>query len=391
MLKSYRHTKAACYIGYITQGIVNNFSPLLFLIFRRQFGISLTQVTLLVTVNFVTQLLVDCLFSKLADKIGYRVCLTAAHFFAAIGLSGLAYLPKILPDAFAGLLICTVVSALGSGLVEVLVSPTIEACPSENKTGSMSLLHSFYCWGAAAVVAVSTGFLYLLGDGSWWILALIWAAIPLFDAIYFLFVPIAELNGAQDAVPIRSLLQKPRFWLFFVLMILAGAAEVSISQWASAFAESGLGLSKALGDMAGPCLFALLMGLSRALYARYGKKLRLFLILSGAACCVCYLTAAFVPVPAVALVGCGLAGFSVGIMWPGLYSLATKQIEGGGTSMFALLALGGDVGCMAGPSIVGFCAGAFGDDIGIGLAFGLIFPALFTLFMLVFTRESKRK
>ena len=390
MLKSYNHTRAACYFGYVTQGIVNNFSPLLFLIFQRQFEISLTQVTLLVTVNFAVQLLVDCAFSKLADKIGYRVCLVGAHFVAALGLAGLSFLPRALPSALAGLLICTVLCALGSGLIEVLVSPTVEACPSENKTGQMSLLHSFYCWGSAAVVLVSTGFLLLFGNVNWWILALVWACLPLANAVYFLFVPIAKLDDEGETLPVRKLLKKPRFWLFFVLMTLAGAAELYISQWASAFAESGLGLGKALGDMAGPCLFAVFMGLSRVLYSRYGKRLRLFLILSGIMCIGCYLVAAFVPVPGVALVGCALAGFAVGIMWPGIFSLASKDLAGG-TPMFALLALGGDLGCTAGPTLVGLLAGRFNDNIGTGIAFALVFPALFVILLLCFGGSPKRK
>lgn len=336
------------------------------------------------------QLLVDCAFSKLADKIGYRVCLVGAHFVAALGLAGLSFLPRALPSALAGLLICTVLCALGSGLIEVLVSPTVEACPSENKTGQMSLLHSFYCWGSAAVVLVSTGFLLLFGNVNWWILALVWACLPLANAVYFFFVPIAKLDDEGETLPVRKLLKKPRFWLFFVLMTLAGAAELSISQWASAFAESGLGLGKALGDMAGPCLFAVFMGLSRVLYSRYGKRLRLFLILSGILCIGCYLVAAFVPVPGVALVGCALAGFAVGIMWPGIFSLASKDLAGG-TPMFALLALGGDLGCTAGPTLVGLLAGRFNDNIGTGIAFALVFPALFVILLLCFGGSPKRK
>ena len=391
MTKNYKKTLAACYLGFITQAIAANFAPLLFLKFHSDYGIPLGKIALISSVFFITQLITDVLCAKFADRIGYRQCAVAAEICSAAGLVGLAFLPELLPDPFVGIIASVVVYAVGSGLIEVLGSPIVEACPFENKDAVMSLLHSFYCWGSAAVVLVSTGFLLLFGSANWWILALVWACLPLANAVYFFFVPIAKLEEEGETLPVRKLLKKPRFWLFFVLMTLAGAAELSISQWASAFAESGLGLSKALGDMAGPCLFAVFMGLSRVLYSRYGKRLRLFLILSGTLCIGCYLVAAFVPVPEVALVGCALAGFAVGIMWPGIFSLAAKDLAGGGTPMFALLALGGDLGCTAGPTLVGLLAGRFNDNIGTGIAFALVFPALFVLLLLCFGGSPKRK
>ncbi len=391
MLKSYRHTKIACYFGYVTQAIVGNLVPLLFLIFQSEFGVSLAQVTVLVTVNFSVQLLIDLLFSKLADKIGYRVCLVGAHVFAAVGLAGLAFFPAILPDRFAGLITAVCCYAVGGGLIEVLVSPTVEACPTKNKAAEMSLLHSFYCWGSAAVVLLSTGFFFAFGQSNWRILVIIWACVPMLNAAYFAFVPIARLNEAGESLPIGKLVRERKFWLFLVLIALAGAAEVSMSQWASALAERGLGVSKAIGDLTGPFLFAVFMGLARVLYARFGKKLRLCLILSGALCIACYLVVWLVPVPAIALAGCALCGFSVGTLWPGIFSLSAEEMPRGGTALFALLALGGDLGCTLGPTLVGLCAGAFGDDLRAGLAFALAFPVLFVLLMLAFGREKKNR
>lgn len=389
MLKSFRHTKTACYLGYVTQAVVNNFAPLLFVLFRQTFGLSLAQVTALVTVNFGIQLFVDLLFSKLADKLGYRACLTAAHFFAAAGLAGLTFFPQLFGNAFAGLLTAAALYALGGGIIEVLVSPAVEACPSDNKAAQMSLLHSFYCWGAAAVVLISTGVLFFFGEEYWRFLALGWAALPLCNGVYFLFVPFARLLPEGEGLPLRKLFAQKKFWLYAVLIALAGAAELSMSQWASAFAESGLNVSKAVGDLAGPCLFALFMGTARVLYARSGRRLRLWLILSGVLCAVCYLVAWLSPLPVLALCGCALCGFSVGLMWPGIFSSATEAIPRGGTAMFALLALAGDAGCLIGPTLVGFCAGAFGDSIGAGLAFALIFPVLF-VFLLVCFGGSRR-
>lgn len=382
----FRFTRIACYAGYITQAIVNNLSPLLFLIYQSSLGITMEQVTLLITVNFGVQLFVDLLFAKLADKIGYRVCLIGAHVFAAVGLAGLMFFPRILPP-FAGLITATVLMAVGGGLIEVLVSPTVEACPSPNKEKQMSLLHSFYCWGSAAVVAFSTAFLAAFGSLHWSILCLIWACLPLLNAILFAFVPVPSPAAEGESMPIKKLVLSPTFWLFVALMALSGAAEQSMSQWASTFAESGLGVNKTLGDLLGPCLFAILMGTARLLYAKFGKRLRLCLILSASLAVLCYLLAWLAPVPALSLAGCAVCGFAVGILWPGTFSNASRSLPKGGTAMFALLALAGDLGCTLGPTVVGACASALGE-LKLGLAFGIAFPALFVILMLLFTKKE---
>lgn len=390
-LKNYRHTKLACYFGYVSQAIVNNFAPLLFLIFRKQFGLSMAQVTALVTVNFGIQLTVDLISAKIADRLGYRACLVAAQFFAAAGLAGLAVFPAVLPDAFAGLVGSAALYALGGGLIEVLISPTIEACPSENKVAQLSFLHSFYCWGTAVVIFVSTGLLMLFGEELWWALALVWAVIPFCNGFYFLFVPFPPLNAEGESLPVRKLCRLGRFWLYALLIALAGAAELAMSQWASAFVESGLNVSKAVGDLTGPCLFAVLMGVARVLYSRFGKRLRTFLILSGVLCIGCYLLAWLSPLPALSLVGCAACGFAVGILWPGIFSAAAEEIPHGGTALFALLALAGDAGCMMGPTLVGLCAEAFGDNLGAGLAIALIFPVSFVVLLSVSAAGKRPK
>lgn len=388
MLKSYTHTKIACYIGYITQAIVANLFPLLLLVLNGEFGISITRLTVLITVNFATQLCVDGLASRFADKIGYRVCFVAAHIFAAAGLAGLAVLPVIMPP-YAGLIIASLLYAVGGGLIEVLVSPTIEACPSDNKKGQMSLLHSFYCWGSAAVVVLTTVFFWCFGTDNWRIITCVWALVPFLNAFYVAFVPVPTLAGEEKGLSFTGLLKQKRFWLFAVLMTLAGAAELAMAQWASAFAENGLGVSKAVGDLVGPCLFAVFMGIARLLFARFGKRLRQCLILSTGLCIVCYLVAWLSPLPALSLAACALCGFSVGILWPSVLSLASAEIPRGGTAMFGMLAMAGDIGCTAGPTLVGLCAGAFGDNIGTGIAFAIIFPASF--FILIIFSGIKKK
>ena len=384
MLKklSYKHTLRASYLGYITQAIVNNFAPLLFLIFRDSFDIPLEKITLLITVNFLTQLLIDFLSAKFVDKIGYRACIIGAHVSAGLGLIGLAVLPGLCGEPFVGLLISVILYAIGGGLIEVLVSPMVEACPTDNKSAIMSLLHSFYSWGAVAVILISTAFMAVFGKSSWPILAILWAILPLGNALYFTVVPIATLTEEGDSMTLKALFTQKTFWLFIVLMFAAGASELAMSQWASAFAESGLGISKALGDLTGPCLFAIFMGSARVFYARCSEKVDLlsFIIGCSVLCMFSYLLAALSSVPVLSLAGCALCGLSVGVMWPGVYSIASAQFPKGGTAMFAILALAGDLGCSGGPTAVGLISGLFHDNLKTGLLWAVLFPLIMFLF-----------
>ncbi|MCH5275904.1 MAG: MFS transporter [Lachnospiraceae bacterium] len=375
---NYKHTIYACYIGYITQAIVNNFAPLLFLTFHNSYGISLERIGLLVTVNFGTQLLIDLLSAKFADRLGYRRLIVAAHLFAAAGLVGLALFSSLLPNPYLGLCVAVMIYAVGGGLTEVLISPIVEACPTEGKAAAMSLLHSFYCWGSVLVILFSTLLFWIFGTGAWKGIACLWALIPLANAIYFLKVPIVPLVPDGESMSVSGLLRSGIFWVLALLMVCAGASELSMSQWASAFAESGLQISKTAGDLAGPCFFAILMGLGRVLHAKYAEKINLHFYLGVCAliCVVSYFLASFSPFPILALVGCGLCGFSVSAMWPGTFSLAGEKCPRGGTAMFALLALAGDTGCSLGPTLVGYVSAAFGDNLRQGLLAAAIFPLL---------------
>ncbi len=391
---SYKHTLRANYIGYITQAIVNNFAPLLFLTFRDSFGIPLEKITLLITINFLTQLIIDLLATKLADKLGYRVCIITAHISAGLGLIGLAVLPKILTDPFIGLLIAVILYAIGGGFIEVLVSPMVEACPTDNKSAVMSLLHSFYCWGTVIVILISTLFMYFLGKDSWPVLAVIWAILPLANAVYFTAVPIATLTEDGNGMTLKELFTQKAFWIFIVLMFAAGASELAMSQWASAFTESGLGISKTLGDLAGPCLFAVFMGTARVFYAKFSEKIDLvsFIIGCSVICIISYLLAALSPVAALSLAGCAICGLSVGIMWPGIYSIAAEKFPRGGTAMFAFMALAGDTGCSGGPTAVGIISGLFGDNLKAGLLLAAVFPLIMLLFSIKYkTGKSQTK
>lgn len=388
----YDKTVVACFVGYVVQAIVNNFAPLLFLTFQRTYGIPLSQITLLVGLNFGVQLLVDLASVTFVDRIGYRASMILAHVFSASGLMLLAILPDALPDPFIGILCCVVVYAIGGGLLEVLVSPVVEACPSDNKERAMSMLHSFYCWGHVAVVLASTLYFRAFGIDRWRILAALWAVVPAVNIIAFARVPIAPLIAeGEKGYSVKELFGIRLFWVLLIMMVCAGASEQAVSQWASTFAEKGLGISKAAGDLAGPMAFAILMGASRAFYGKFGDGIDLdrFMVGSCALCLLSYLCISLAPHPAASLAGCAICGLSVGIMWPGSFSKAAATLRRGGTAMFALLALGGDVGCSAGPTLVGLVSSAMGDDLKKGILAGIVFPALLLLGVLLLRRGKR--
>ncbi len=381
----------ACFIGYIVQAVVNSFVPLLFVTFQNTYHIPLSQITLLITINFVVQLCVDLLSAGFVDKIGYRASMVLAHICAAAGIGLLTVLPEILPNAFAGILLAVVVYAIGGGLLEVLVSPIIEACPTDNKEAAMSLLHSFYCWGCTGVVLVSTIFFAIFGTAHWKVLAWLWMLLPIGNMILFTQVPIYSLHEeGEKGMTMGELFREKIFWMLMVMMVCAGASEQAVSQWASTFAELGLGISKTLGDLVGPMAFSILMGTSRLIYGKYGDRMDLdrFMKLSTLLCIASYLLIAFVPVPAVELVGCAVCGFSVGIMWPGTFSKASASLKRGGTVLFAFLALAGDLGCSGGPTVVGFISSAFGNNLRIGIGAAILFPVL--LLVALFAIRKKK-
>lgn len=387
---TYSHTITASYLGYITQAIVNNLTPLLLVIFSETFSLPLSKITLLITLNFLIQLAVDYLSAHFVDRVGYKKCIVAAHIFSALGLVSMATLPFILPP-FAGLLASAFLYALGGGLIEVLISPIVEACPTENKASVMSLLHSFYCWGTVTVVLLSTLYLSLAGRENWRLLPVLWAILPIANGIFFCFVPIAKLTDDGEGMSVGELFKNKMFWLFIVLMAASGASEQAMSQWASAFAEMGLGVSKTVGDLAGPCMFSILMGLSRVFYAKKADKIDLlgFIIGSGVLAVLAYITASLSPSPVVSLIGCALCGLSVGILWPGVFSIASVAFPKGGTAMFAILALAGDLGCSGGPTTVGFMTSLMGGSLKRGIITGCVFPLILVVSALIYRKMSK--
>lgn len=382
---NYKKTLRACYLGFITQAIAANFAPLLFLKLHNDYQIPLGLIALVPTAFFFTQLLVDIFCAHFVDRIGYRVCIVASEIFAALGLICLALLPELLPSPYAGIMISVVLYAIGSGLIEVLCSPIVEACPFENKEATMSLLHSFYCWGWLGVTLISSLLFTFIGIDNWRYVAVFWSIIPLYNIYNFATCPIEKLVDSGKGMSILQLFKTPLFWIAVVLMVCSGASELAMAQWASAFVESGLGFSKTVCDLVGPCLFAVTMGIARVFYGKFGDKVELtkFMIASGLLCLICYGLASLSHNPIVALIGCIMCGFSVAIMWPGTLSISSKKIPRGGTAMFALLAMAGDLGGSIGPSLVGMLSQKAGDKLQHGLMFGAIFPLILIVFLIL--------
>ena len=385
MKLSAKHTLAAGYVGYATQALVINFAPLLFITFEQSYNISITKIGLLIAISFFAQFSIDALAAKFASHLNTRKTVVAGQLCATLGMISFGFLPEILPDPYVGLVIATVLAAIGGGVIEVFISPIIEACPTSEKSSAMSLLHSFYSWGSAATILLSTLFFATAGIENWRILSCLWAILPASGALMFAFVPIYEFDEGKDRSVTdkkeRSLLRSGLFWIFFTIMFCAGASEMAMSQWASSFAESGLGINKAVGDLLGPCAFAIFMGSARVFYAFSGKKIKLtaFFTFSAILCAISYLVTALTDLPMLSLLCCGLCGLSVGIMWPGTYSLATANIDFGGVRMFALLALAGDTGCIVGPSLAGSVAEYFGNDLQTSFLICALFPIIILL------------
>lgn len=380
MTAKYRYTFAVSLVGYVCQAVVNMFAPLLFVTFMTEFDLSAGLISTLVVINFGVQLAVDLLSAGFVDKVGQKPCMIAAHFFIVAGLVLLAVLPYAMP-AFAGLTVAVCVYAVGGGLLEVLVSPVVENLPTENKEGSMSFLHSFYCWGVMLVVLLSTAYFAAFGTANWRVLALLWAVLPAVNGVLFLFAPFGSPREEESApaasVGLGGLLKNKTVWLLMLFMLCAGASEQAVSQWSSTFAEQGLGVDKTLGDLIGVCGFALMMGISRMLYSLVSRKsdVGAAINVSAALCVISYLGITLVPVPAVNLACCCLCGLSVGVLWPGVFSIAARTCRNGGTALFALLALAGDVGCSAGPAVAGGVTEAAGA-LKWGILAAVIFPAL---------------
>ena len=391
--KNYKKTLLACYLGFVTQAISANFAPLLFLTFKGTYGITLDKIAMIPMVFYLTQLLVDLAATKFADRIGYRACVVASQVLSAAGLALMAILPEVMPVPFAGVLISVVLYAIGSGLIEVLVSPIVEACPFENKDGMMSLLHSFYCWGAMGVILDSTLFFAVFGVENWKILTFIWALVPLYNTFNFINCPIERLVEDGKSMSISNLLKTPVFWLMIILMICSGASEATMAQWASAFTESAIGVSKTVGDLAGPCLFAMFMGISRMLYGKFSERFNLstVMLICGTMCAGCYLLASLSPLPILGLAGCALCGLAVGIMWPGSISISSKKCPRGGTAMFAFLALAGDLGGMVSPGMVGSISEMAGGNLKTGLLVATVFPTVLVCGLLVLKKRSGRE
>jgi len=408
----WHRTKMACYMGCITQAINVNLAPLLFIIFQNEFGFTFEQIGRIILINFGTQIVADIIATKYVDRIGYRPSILAALALSVIGLTGLSCMPRLMGGSYAGLVIPVMIYSFGSGLIEVLISPLVEALPGDEKASMMSLLHSFYCWGQTAVVLITTLLIWRLGEGIWPLLPVLWAIVPAIDFFVFMRAPLGSVI-AEGGTPmrIRDLFKSGFFWVSMVLMICSGSSELTMSQWSSLFAEKGLRVSKLLGDLLGPCLFAVFMGITRAAYGVFGSKIDIHkaLIASGGLCVVCYGMTVFSPDPIVSLIGCALCGVSVALMWPGTLSFSAARFPMGGTAMFGILAVCGDIGGAFGPWLAGVVSdaaqktgavmnlaaqtGLEPEQLGLkaGLLLGMIFPVCLFIALMMLKKQSGSK
>ncbi len=387
MAKNYGYTRVCCYIGYLVQAIVCNFLPLLFVTFNTQYNISYDMLGTLIVLNFGTQIAVDVLSVKFVNKFGYHNCAMLAHIFAAVGLAAVGILPKFMPF-YPAMIISVFLYALGSGFIEVIISPIIEYLPSDEKSGGMSLLHSFYCWGQVLTVAVTTFLFFALGRERWDIIAIIWAAVPFVNLILFIRAPIVVPKDATNTKKNKEILRSGEFYVLLLIMICAGASELAVSQWASAFAEQALGVSKSVGDLAGPCAFAIFMGVGRLIYGIWGSRIdaKKAMLFCATLCLITYLVISLSGLPALSLVFCAICGFSVSIMWPATISMSSARFVSGGTLMFGLLAAFGDIGCSVGPWVTSMFADRW--SLNIGFLASSVFPFLMIISIIYLMRKD---
>ena len=356
-MQSYKSTIAACYIGSFVQAIIVNTTPILFIPLREQFGLTFQQMGLLVLINFISQVGCDILFSNAIDKYGFRRFVVAAHGLAVVGLVLFAASPLLFDRPFAGFVTATIIFSGSGGLLELLLSPIVNAIPTDEKAGAMSVLHSFYSWGQAAVILLTTVLLFVFGRAWWQWIILIWTLVPLFNFFFLMRVPFAPNVPEEQRQGMDKILLKPFFIAALATILCGAAAELCISQWASAYLEEAMRLPKVVGDVGGVCLFAVMMGVGRLFYGMYGKKINvsLMMLIGTVGAAACYITVALSGTAVLSLLACGLCGLCVSLLWPGTLVVASEHYPLAGAWMFAILAAG-DIGASAGPWLMGVVA-----------------------------------
>ncbi len=391
MEKSYKSTKSACYIGYIVQAIVNNFLPILFIVFQKKYGLGYEKLGRIILVNFLIQILSDTITPIIVRAIGYRGCAILCHGLCATGLVMLSVLPTVIGDTYVAILLSVIIYAFGSGIIEVIISPMIELIPTKNKAANMAFLHSFYCWGQAFTVVCTTLLVSVFGFLNWNFIPLIWATVPFINMFFFIKVPVIEPKKETEKIKNNKFFISREFICFVVFMLCAGTSEVTMAQWASMFVQQGLGINKVTGDILGPCLFAIAMGIGRVFFGVLSGKFsyRKALVLNNILCFLCYIVVAFCKSPIPCLIACALCGFSVSLSWPGTYSLASARFPNGGTVMFSAFALFGDLGCSLGPWLLGLIADMY--DLQTGFFVCSVFPLVMVITALFVLKEKDCK
>lgn len=387
MSSKYRSTKLACYVGYIVQAVINNFLPILFIALQDVYELSYEKLARLIVFNFVTQMVTDLITPKIVEKTGYKKAAVICHGAAALGLALLGILPRFIPP-YSGIIISIIVYAFGSGLIEVLVSPIIEMLPTTDKSGNMSILHSFYCWGQAFTIIVTTFLVKVFGYGNWTIIPLVWAVLPFINMFFFMRVPVVEPEKEKKNAGFKELVRNRRFLIYMVMMLCAGATEIAMAEWASMFVQKALGVSKVVGDLTGPCAFALFMGIGRMWYAAVAKRVnfRKTLIILSTLCFICYVVVAVCNIPWVSLIFCAICGFTVSISWPGIYSAGAEEFPDGSSVMYSVFAMCGDTGCCLGPWALGIVADSFG--LNTGFAVTSVFAVIMIIAVLLLGKST---
>lgn len=375
MKKEFRLTLMAARMGFFTQALVNNLAPVFFVLFRVLYGFSYLQVGILAALNFTLQLFADITSPNLISRFGYRKCAMTAQALCAVGLILMPGLCILTGGVYISFIIPVLIYSYGAGMIEVLASPIVEAIPDLPENTKMSMLHSFYSWGQMTCVALTTLALHFIGYERWFLIPVLWSAIPIFGIILFSRARLDMADMAEKESEKGGRLFCRSFVLMLIIMTCAGASEIAMSEWSSLFAEEALGVSKVAGDLFGPCMFALFMGMGRMCHAKFGERLNLSRLIKACSllCVICYVGAALLRPAAASLIFCALTGLSVSLMWPGALSLAAAR-NNGGARMYGLLAAFGDIGCIIGP-VVTSSVSEFADGNerirAIGAAYGL--------------------
>lgn len=407
---NYKRTKLSCYFSYLSMASAFSLPPILFVTFREMYGISYTLLGTLVLINFCTQLSIDLIFSFFSEHFNVHKTVKIMPLLTSLGLVIYAIIPSVFPQhAYAGLVIGTIIFSVASGLSEVLLSPVVAAIPSEHPDKDMSMLHSLYAWGVFSVVVISTIFLNVFGRENWMYLTIFLAIFPSIASYLFATSPMPEMNLSHGSKSGDAKKHNLGLALCVACIFLGSCAENTMSNWISSYMENALHISKTLGDILGMALFAILLGLTRTWYAKYGRNISNFLLCSMIGAALCYLVVGLSGNVIFSFVACVLTGCCTSMLWPGTLILMEEKIPNPGVAAYALMAAGGDFGASVAPQLLGIIvdkvsasswsnqlsvsASLTPDQIGmkVGMLIATVFPLIGTCLLMYMRKYFKKK